>query len=298
MEDEFDLHYTLEFNRETFVVQSEVWCVKLGREPSVQKLKRLFEQDPYVQFVAKTKGDFNLIIKVITESNESYVNWSMRTMIKLLPYKLDFEPSQVLLIHSGLRRIPGSLITRLSLRDSKLDMLDKKILEVLTINSRLNYKDIARKLGKDVETIRYRMSRIASKKIIRRFTVIARKPPTPWNVVFFMKCKFAPGVAERYIKAARYYLDSESQLRIINKFQYLSLTSGSHNLFGIGCFGNEEEALKDVLITHREIYRKDDPTILLARITEVIKGELPVRNIDFGKEYKSLILNRQQLSVP
>jgi DNA-binding Lrp family transcriptional regulator len=288
LEKEFDLKYTLEFNKDISVVQNQVWCVKLGVKPKIKDLREVFEDDGMIQFAARTEGDFDLIINIVADSSESYIRIGMKIMDRLMPYKLTFEPSHILLIHTGLMSVGEKAIEKLSLANSSIDDLDKRILVVLSNNSRMGYQDIARKLNEDVATIRYRIGVLSRMNLIKRFTVTLRKPPTEYNMAFFMKCSFTEGIKNRYAKAYEYYVSSDDKLPIVNKFQYLAFTSGSYILFGIGCFESLESAFRDITIAHKEIYKYDSPTVYSARITDVVKGELPIRNIDLKKEYKQI----------
>jgi DNA-binding Lrp family transcriptional regulator len=288
LEKEFDLKYTLEFNKDISIVQNQVWCVKLGVKPKTKDLKEIFKDDSIIQFAARTEGDFDLIINLVADSSESYIRMAMGIMNKLLPYKSTFEQSHILLIHTGLMSLGEKAIEKLSLANSSIDELDKRILILMNENSRLSYQEMGDALHENVATIRYRLGVLTKMNLIKRFTVILRKPPTEYNTAFFMKCSFTTGIKNRYAKASEYYIDSDEKLPIVNKFQYLALTSGSYILFGIGCFESMESAFKDTVIAHKGLYKYDSPVVYSAKITEVVKGELPIRNIELKKEYRQI----------
>ncbi len=53
-----------------------------------------------------------------------------------------------------------------------LDELDKKIVELLSLDSRLSYRDIAKKLGVSHANVSSRIKKLEDEKIIRGYTVI------------------------------------------------------------------------------------------------------------------------------
>ena len=137
----------------------------------------------------------------------------------------------------------------------------------------------------DIETVRYRMKKILKSKIINRFTIILEKPPSEYNIAFFMNFELAPGLMKRYAQAYHHYVDVDEGLPVMNAFQYLALMSGSYLLFGIGCFDSEESAIKHAIMEHKEIYKEDNPEMSYARITRVVRGCIPVRSVDMQNEY-------------
>jgi DNA-binding Lrp family transcriptional regulator len=140
----------------------------------------------------------------------------------------------------------------------------------------------------DVETVRYRIKRILKLGLIRRFTTIARKPPKDYSIAFLANYELAPGIVERYNEARTYYTTIDGKLPLFNSFHYLALLSGSYLLFGLGSFENEETAIKQAIMEHKEIYKEDNPEVSYGKITNVIKGAMPIRNIDLGKDYRSI----------
>ncbi|MDE1871577.1 MAG: AsnC family transcriptional regulator [Candidatus Micrarchaeota archaeon] len=290
LEREFDLHYTLEFNTEMLFIQSHIWCIKFGRKPKTKYLKELLEEEGTVQFAARTSGDFDLIMNIAAYSGEKYMRSAIKIIIGLLDYKPVVEPSLISMVHTGFMPLQDSTIKDLkqNARLESFDPLDRNILVILNENSRTTYKKIAKMLKEDVETIRYRIRALSDAGIIRRFTIVLKKPPTDYNIVFLMNYKFSPGIIERYEKARNYYIGFEENLNAVNKFQYLSLMSGSYTLFGMGCFENEETGIKEAVMEHKKIYSQDNPTVSFAKITEVVKGYNPIRSIYLKDDYKPI----------
>lgn len=288
LDHEFGLKYTLEFNNVLPALQNQIWPVRFDVKPSLEELREIFKDDGQVRWVAKTEGDFDLLISVAATSSESYISWGMKTLNKLIKFKPEFEASHILTMHMGFMSLREEHINNIQLPNIKLDDLDKKILLLLNENSRMNYPAIAKKLKKDPELVRYRIKRFLRIKLIKRFTTLLAKPPPFYTMAFFMKLRFSPGFMHRYQEAYNYYLNADRKLPIVNKFQFFALTSGTYFLFCLGCFESEEMAVKEAIIAHKSIYKEDNPSLPFAKVTDVVKGYLPIRSMDFSKEYKPL----------
>jgi DNA-binding Lrp family transcriptional regulator len=289
LEREFDLYYTLDLDKGILgFVQNHVWSVKFGTRPDLDTMKALFADDDFVQFVATTDGDFDLLIRTVSDSSDEYVKWSLKTINKFLPYRPVIKPSFEALTHTGFVPILNTTLKKLDLTRLGINAMDKKIIMLLNNNSRLSYMEMAKKLEVDVSTIGYRVKKLLKSELIRRFTITMKKQPTHYNVTFFVNYQLAPGVFKRYEDAHNYYVNSDGKLPLVNKFSYLAFTSGSYLLFGIGCFDSEEKAIKETVIAHKEIYKEDNPEVYYARINEVIKGYLPIRNIDIANGYRTM----------
>ncbi len=293
LEKEFGIYYTIEFaNDKIGTVQNHIWTVKFGIKPRLEDLKKMFEHDTTVRFVARTEGDFDLFIRMLSESDDIHSYWALSTANKLLPYRPVIKPSVSVLTHIGYMPIVNSVVRELDLTAMGMDKLDKEIIMLLNDDSRMTYSAMSKKLGQPIEVIRYRMRKIMKSKMIKRFTIALTKPPTEYNMAFFINYEYVPGIFQRHTKANQYYQEIDEKLPIINTFQFLSLMSGSSMGFGIGCFENEEDAIRKAIIKQKELYREDNPNITFAKITDVIKGYLPVRNIDMKKEFNYIDLKR------
>lgn len=53
--------------------------------------------------------------------------------------------------------------------NTDLDELDRKILNLLIVDGRMNYRDIARKLGTTIGTVHNRIKKMAESKVIKKF---------------------------------------------------------------------------------------------------------------------------------
>jgi DNA-binding Lrp family transcriptional regulator len=289
LEKELGLEYTIEFNRQAFgLVQVHIVKVKFGKKPDVETIARIFKNDDNAQFVAVTEGDFDMFVRVVTDDTENYVKWALETAIKLLEYQPTIEPSMVAMVHTGFMPLPNEILKHMCSTVPSLDSTDAKILIALNSNARISYRDIAKTLGEHVETVRYRIKKLMGMNLIRRFTVIAKKPPSEYNAAFFINLKLSPGLVDRVKEAQKYYESIDGGMNIVNSFQFISLMSGSSLIFGVGCFPDEESAISHIVLAHKRIYAPDQPTISFARVKQIVKGCPPVRNIDLIKNYNPI----------
>lgn len=73
---------------------------------------------------------------------------------------------------------------------SKIDLLDKKIMNILMINSRLEYSEIARLTGTSAERVFYRVNRLFKTGLINEFKVLLRYGALGYNQYnIFIKLK-------------------------------------------------------------------------------------------------------------
>jgi DNA-binding Lrp family transcriptional regulator len=295
LEKEFGIRYIVQLDKEAIgLIQNQMLTIRFDKKPKPLDIEDIFKNDHFVQLILETEGDFDLIMvrKVPATSvdggGEKYVHWGIKTLIQLLPYGPKIDPTMPVLTHIGYTPLLTDTIDKLDLTKFGMDELDKRIIMALNENSRLNYRAISKKLGVDVGTVRYRMRILTNRSIIRRFTIVLTNLPTQYNIAFMVNYNLSPDVKERYREAFEYYSNIDGSLPLVNKFQYLALTMGNHLFYGIGCFEDKSQAMKEAIEIQKELYKKDNISIKHARITKVIKGYLPVRNIDIAKEFKHI----------
>jgi DNA-binding Lrp family transcriptional regulator len=295
LEKEFGLKYTLQFNKEKVgFMQNQVWSIKFGIKPKTEEIEKIFKDDIFAEIVAQTEGDFDLLMvrkvptNTITNTGEKYKNWGLSKGIKLLKYRPSIRFSLAIVTHTGFTPISKETLQNIDFTRLGMNKLDKEMIIELNNNSRLTYRGLAKLLNEDVETIRYRFKRFTKANIIKRFTIVLKKPPMKYNIAFLMDYDLAPGLIGRYKEAHDYYLAIDGKMPLVNTFSYLALTSGRYLLFGIGCFENEEKAIQKAIIAHKEMFNEDNPAIHYAKITNMIKGSLPIRNIDIEKDFLNL----------
>ncbi|MFC0557472.1 Lrp/AsnC family transcriptional regulator [Halalkalibacter alkalisediminis] len=74
----------------------------------------------------------------------------------------------------------------------KLDTTDRKILELLTINGRMSYVDIAKELGLSRVAIRERINQLMEEEIIEKFSVVINSDKIGKKVSAFFEVDCEP----------------------------------------------------------------------------------------------------------
>ncbi len=283
LERTFGLIYTLEFDSEVLgLTQNHVILAKFEGITNTHKIKQAFKDDDRIQFVAITEGDFKLLFIVFASSGPEYMKWETSISRKLAEYEPVIDPSQIVTSHIGFIPMLSESLERIDLTRFGLDEIDKKILLILNSNSRADYSDIAAKLGITHDKARYRFQKIKETGIIKKFTTIASKACADSANAFFVKYKFRERLESRMKKAREYIMQEEDKLMILNKFHIVAPISGSYRTFILTSVENPD----DFKVTYENIFKDDAPQVLSARIKEVVKGHMPIRNLNFKANYK------------
>ncbi|MGC8538918.1 MAG: Lrp/AsnC family transcriptional regulator [Candidatus Micrarchaeia archaeon] len=287
LEKEFGLFYTIEFDLDKLGLgQRHIIMVRFEKKPKIGALRQLLADDRVVQFASTTTGDFDFLVYAVSPSSLGYMRWETLVQTRLAEYGVTFMPSQMVMSHIGFIPLSSQLVSEMDMHRFGLDETDKAMLLQLNENSRISYRDLAKLVGVREDTLRYRFMRLNRAGIIRRFTVVMKKPPTVYNAAFFVDYKFTAGTEARAKKAREYYMSVDGRMPLVNKFQVLAPISGSHRFFVLGCFENDEDAEESFIKKHNEFFKGDSPTIYSAKIENVVKGMLPIRNIDVRSNYR------------
>lgn len=283
---EFDIKYTIDFNKQKLnLIQNHVLKISLSKKPKIEDLKRLFENDLSSQLVLTTEGDFDLVVYANTNSGNHYMQWETALSLSLAEYKPVIRPSQIVTTHIGFIPLLNKTLETIDLSHLDINQLDKNILLLLNENSRMTFRAMAHALNESADTIRYRFRRLKAMNFIQKFSLIIRKSPLDYNYISFVNYKFATGTGRRAAVAREHYMSIDGGMPLINKFQLLAPLSGSYRFFAFGCFEDEKDFNENFVAIQKKAFKEDSPEISSARIKDVIKGDLPIRNIDVRKSY-------------
>ncbi len=286
IEEEFGVRYVIEFNKEILgLSQRHILKIKYGSKPNLNEIVSLLAEDSTIQFAASTKGNFDLLIYAESDSGYKYMQWETALALKLAPYNPVIRPSQIIMTHVGFMPLSDKALQDIDLSKLGLDSIDKAILLLLNKNSRTGYSEISRKLNITEDKVRYRFRRITKSGVIKSFTIVMTKLSTYYNLAMFVNYRFALGTELRARKAREHYMSIDGDMPLINKFQFLAPSSGSYRFFILGCFESKNDSFINGVIKHKEVFKGDSPSISYAKIETIIKGYLPVRNVDIRKDY-------------
>ncbi len=288
LEKKFGLRYTVEFEKPLLgMIQNHVVAVRTKRKPDEDFLKKVFEDDNIAQLVATTEGDFNLLIYALSSSGNDYMKWETKLSVKLARYGAEIRPSQLVTEHTGFIPILSSSLEKADVRKFGIDDIDKTILMLLNENSRISYSEIAKRTGVVEDKVRYRFEKICRSGTVRRFTTVMTNPPKGCSSMVLVNYNFSPGVDRRMKAAREYILRSDDDLLVENTFQIVAPISGSYRSFMLACF-DDASGSEEFKRTYAEIFKKDDPRIACANVKKVIRGIMPIRNLDARKNYKAI----------
>lgn len=277
LEEEFGLRYTVEVNyNELGLKDLHVIRAKFVRRPKPKDLEKLFKSSRVAQFVAITKGDFDMIIFALAKDGTEYVVWEMAIEQALAKYGLYAMSSEVNVMHLGFTQITNDTI-----ETSGIDSVYKKMLEIVNENSRISIKDIGKAMGMSEALTRYYFRHLQKTKIVKRYTAIVTKSPLKVNIAFFGNYTMRTGIENRIVRERQnYFWKQPDEFPLVNEVPLMWSMSGSDKTFTIANYSNEKEGLRYSVEAHKENFRIDNPDIKQAVVEKVIKGYIPTRNVD------------------
>ncbi len=280
---EMGLKFTLELDENALRLQERhITAIKLGKPYKEKDLKAMFSEDPYIHNAYICKGDFDLILHTVAENPMKYLAWENHMATLLSEYEPEIKPSEFVFAQFGYLPLQTSIINSANL---DINEKDKKLLSLLNDNSRLSYTDISKATGIESETLRYRLFKLKSSGIIKRFTIAAQKPHRDYALAYFSNYKFNKSTRSSASRARLEYLNADSGKGILNTYQFMAPISGSFRFFTIALFDDEQSAYEKAISRHVRAFGKENVSIYKARITGAIKGLLPFRRLDIKKNY-------------
>jgi Lrp/AsnC family transcriptional regulator for asnA, asnC and gidA len=116
-------------------------------------------------------------------------------------------------------------------RITKLDKIDKKIIELLKENSRMTISDISREIKDLTEsTIRYRLEKLDQEGYIKNYTIVLDSKKFEKNISVIFNLKVLP---EHVDKAIEY-------LKELEPLSNIYLTTGTYPIVVMGYFKNQK----------------------------------------------------------
>ena len=284
LERELGLKYTLELDSREFGFSNmQVLHLKFSKKPPREALSKIANASILPQLVMMTNGDFDAVIFVIGRNAEERGNWEFELQLELSKYGVHANASYVDIIHHGF--VP---LTREIIMASTMSETYKRIIMELNENSRVTVKELSNKLSMSADMTDYYIKKIIRNGIIRRFTTLITKPPTKCNILFFATYTFNEGMVGRILKKrTEIYFKKEEDIPIVNEYQLVASISGGEQDLIFGTYPDISEAVQGGVDTHKRIFAKDKPIIKYGTVGEVVKGILPIRNIDIKSNYKT-----------
>lgn len=285
LEKEFALHYTIEpdYAKLGFTTP-HVIRIKLEKKPKsseIKELEALFSKSRAAQFVALTEGNFDMLIFALAKTSTEYIRWETSLDLILSKYGVAARMSEVNTMHLGFIPIDSATIEA-----SSIEPIFKTLLIALNQNSRASLRELSRKLGKSDALTNYYMQRLEKTGLIKRYTMIALKPPFNYNIAYFANYTVRSGVLGRVNRERRtMYWRKLDEFPVFNEFPIMWSTTGSYRSFTWALYDNYKEGLDHSVRAHEQIYKEDKAKIEYVIVKRVLKGAAPIRNVDQRASY-------------
>ena len=112
-------------------------------------------------------------------------------------------------------------------KKAEIDETDKKIINIMIDDSRLSYREIAKKVGVSVATIMHRVKRLEKERVIKKYTADIDYEKLGYDIVAIIEIKIAKGklaLIEKKISASEnvlacYDITGDFDAQIITRFR-------------------------------------------------------------------------------
>jgi len=282
---ELDIRFTLEIDPTSAgYLERHIMVFKFGKKPDPDEIAHILKDERFVLSAYLTDGNYDLVVYATATDPIEYIHRETVITEKLSDYQPIMKPSDIPFMSFGYMPLDNILINNVG-SGAKLDKLDIELLKLLNSNSRISYSEMARELKVNEYTARYRVFNLKKIGIIKRFTIAVQKPPKNYLLTFFENFIFHKEFEKRSVIARGGFSAIDRELPLLSTFQLTAPITGSYGFFAMALFNNKEEAMKNVIRRHKFVYGKDQIEIKYARITRVLKGLLPFRNLDVSKGF-------------
>lgn len=283
LEKSLGLKYTLELDLQKAGCPQQFFIRVNFREnsrPDPNSLRNLLSKNPFIQFAALTKGDFDLFLWSVAPSAEDYeqaVNGSLRS--ELDECISDWTAHPLMARRAGFLPVGNDLIDSLRLPESR-----RRTLRVLNDNARIMVTKLAEELGVKEPTAEYHLKR--AKPFISRFTSYFQTTGEFLHMVRFLQLRGKErDFQSEGRKVSDLYLKSDP--RLFNRLVYAGVPSGGMDRLFIETYSSLEdyEAHSEGIKACSSIIGKHSA----AKVEKILKGAIPIRKVDILSECKYLL---------
>lgn len=283
IENEFSIKYTLALSLGRMGLQSpHMIAVRFGIKPDYKKIRELLESSPIPQLVFRCKGLYDMVIYANARSMTRYAKWDRSIRAELaMKYKMRWYQSEVVFRRLGFFPAREDAIDSCRILDG-----EKKMLKILNQNSRISFKELAKKLGLNYKTTIYRFNELVKKEYIKRFTIVMGLQEGLSFISIFSK--YMP--PEDTIKAkniTKEIFTTDDDNALVSRWLLKTSLIGSYDSYALGVFDNFSDGYKYGVKLYRSSLKRFAPvTTSYAQVVEVLVGSLPIRSVDLKKEFR------------
>jgi DNA-binding Lrp family transcriptional regulator len=276
--------------------ERHIIVMKFLHKPTEQFLTNFFKNDKFAQDVYMLDGAFDLFIYARVGDPVSYIRWETYIASELSEYRPIMQPSEFVVAHMGFWPLNDMFVNDIS-KTIKLDEKDRQMLTLLNQNSRMSILEMSKRIHMDKGTVRYRLLGLQRSGIVKRFTIAVQSPPQDFKILHFSNYRFNENINQRMLELRKEYMAMDAnEMPVLGVYQVVAPMSGSYRSVGLSLFYNETDAVQAIEM-HRRIFKKDNIDIVYAKITKVVKGLLPARNLDIKKHYLPIVWSRNDEPV-
>lgn len=150
----------------------------------------------------------------------------------------------------------------------RIDKLDKKILEIISVNARIPFKDVAAECGVSRAAIHQRVQRLIDTGVITGSGYTVNPKSLGYSTCTFVGLKLEKGSMYREVVA---------HIKNIPEVVECHCTTGQYSLF-LKMYARDNEQLMDILNNRIMGIQGVDSTETLISLDQSIKKELPIND--------------------
>lgn len=281
LEDNHELTHRVKFDPKNLESSLEYFIrVTFKEEVDYDHVEEVVKEIPYVQFAARTEGDFDLFLWSIAppDRDEYELEMEARIRTELDQYIDDW------LNHALLTKRKGFL----PLENDVIDLIDideraKKVIRSLNENARKKAIDISRETGLSYPTVNYWLEKV-KENYINGFTSFLTEPKGT-NAVRFLQVR---GTKKDFRVHGEEFNDLYRGERNYDKQVYSAIISGGMDnciLEHHGPLENYSEHCEKIEELKGTLINKESKAL----IKEVMKGKIPLRPREKSKEKEYIL---------
>ncbi len=252
-------------------------AIRLRRPLPDKEVASLLSQSPIPQFAASCRGEFDLLLFVAARNQLEYMRWAFVFRSALSEEIVSWKASHQVFARHGFFPVNDRILAQSSLLSPQ-----KELLIELNRDSKLSFRELAKRIGTTVARVRYHFKLLLRTGCVKRFTAVMQKPAKPVNLVHFRYYTYQKEHEEQS-KRDRILIKTEEPVQVPNTYQFVVETSGASDGFDWTCSDDTKGAYAGLHAAERLYhgYLRTESAV----VTKVIYGLWPVRSMDLEKTY-------------
>jgi Lrp/AsnC family transcriptional regulator for asnA, asnC and gidA len=298
--EDLDIKYFAQLNLKKLGFLRYIIFIKFENEkPSIEEIRKTFENDPRVLLVAMLNGQYDLMVYICLENNipimDFIYTWRKN---KLANYKAKWFITPFSQTYGGaiIREPFFELLKERVWHRTKeqphkfpwqLSKSEYLVLKELSIDANRTFKEISEKLGfLNPEDSNYAYEKLKERGIIERLTISMQNIPIKYHGLFYLKILNY----SKYKKYRKEALEDSISFKYkwINKYSIIGDVSTPDGVVRIAPILNDD----DFYLYKERLSHFEGTTLTVFIITDIIIGSIFYRNFDNEySTYWQLLIN-------